>query len=921
MPILFREFLPKAFLISLIGLVSYCSMPTPEPLSEEQKRMPAHALDSIEVAADINAQLFAHEPELINPTNIDIDAKGRVWVCEGFNYRNHLNPNNPQKEEGDRILILEDTDQDGVADLKKVFYQGKDVNSALGISVLGDKVYVSCSPYMFVFTDANGDDIPEKKDTLFTAVEGVQHDHALHAVVFGPDGKLYFNYGNEGNRLLDGEGNPFYDRDGNKIENAGKPYRDGMVFRCDEDGKNLEILAHNFRNNYEVAIDSYGTLWQSDNDDDGNRAVRINYVMEHGNFGFKDAITGEGWRSYRTGMSEEIPIRHWHQNDPGVVPNLLQTGAGSPTGMIVYEGDLLPERYQNEMIHTDAGPRVVRAYPVQPKGAGYSAHMDTLMYGQGDLWFRPADLCVAPDGSLIVADWYDPGVGGHKVGDLERGRLYRIAPPGKGYSVPPQDYSSASGAVEALKSPNMATRYLAWKALDNMGAKAEQDLLNLWENPNQRYRARALWLLAKLEGKTEQYIQLGLQDQNDNLKITALRIAKQWDEDNLLTYCSQLAQDENPQVRREVALALRFEDKQEAADIWTQLATSYPAGDRWYLEALGIGADRHADQFFSTWLSSVGENWKNSQNRDIVWRMRSSLASSKILELISGEVEARGTLRYFRALDFQEPEPKREALLSLLKNKAHPQYEEIRTLVLTHLDKQDLKSSSLAKAALIETLPNLDDDQTFILLLQKHMESLPKGDQQQTLDRMKSLILGDTENNLKAQSIKFLLSKESGKNWLIDQLWEGKPASQKKLLQALSLPQTDESLNLLESLIDNPEYPLQSRISAIQVYGVGWRGTHRLFNRLKENQLDEALIQPAANQLLLSWDEDMRKIAASYLPEAFAEESPLPPLEELIVQKGNSEQGKAVFQKNCQYMPPGRNRRSQFRTSPNRNWK
>jgi hypothetical protein len=69
----------------------------------------------------------------------------------------------------------------------------------------------------------------------------------------------------------------------------------GMVFRCNLDGSEVETLAWNFRNNYEVAVDSFGTLWQSDNDDDGNRGVRINYVMEYGNYGYADELTGEGW--------------------------------------------------------------------------------------------------------------------------------------------------------------------------------------------------------------------------------------------------------------------------------------------------------------------------------------------------------------------------------------------------------------------------------------------------------------------------------------------------------------------------------------------------------------------------------------------------------------------------------------------------
>ena len=885
--------------IGLLSLLSFCTSPTSVPLTEAEKRLPAHALDSMYVSDDVEVTLIAHEPELINPTNIDIDAKGRIWVCEGFNYRNHLNPNNPEKDEGDRILILEDSNGDGITDKRTVFYQGTDVNAALGISVLGDKVYVSCSPYMFVFTDENGDDIPDSKDTLFTAVEGVQHDHALHAVVFGPDGKLYFNYGNEGNKLLDKNGNPFYDRDGNKIENAGKPYLDGMVFRCEEDGSEVEILAHNFRNNYEVAIDSYGTLWQSDNDDDGNRAVRINYVMEHGNFGFKDALTGEGWRSYRTGMAEDIPIRHWHQNDPGVVPNLLQTGAGSPTGMIVYEGALLPKRYQNEMIHTDAGPRVVRAYPVQDQGAGYRASMDTLMYGAGDLWFRPADLCVAPDGSLIVADWYDPGVGGHKVGDLERGRLYRIAPPHSPYISPEQDYSTPQGATLALQSPNMATRYLAWKALDHMGKKAEKALLDLWTDPNPRFQARALWLLARLEGKTQEYIQKGLLSENPNLRITGLRIAKQLDEDHLLDYCTQLVGDSHPQVRREVALALRFEDSQEAAELWSQLAQAYPTGDRWYLEALGIGADRHPDTFFKTWLSDVGEAWKSAKNKDIVWRMRSTLAGEKIRDLITGEVEAQATHRYFRALDFQDTGAKRNVLFDLLQQKSHPQYAEIRTLALSHLSSKDVASSSTAKAALVEALPQVTDDQTFILLLQKHMNSIPKSYRSQNFERIKALILGEKDNNIKAQSIRFLLDQESGRKWLTEELQSGNPGDRQQVFYALSLSQSQESFQLLESLIHDSQYPLQGRIAAIQAYGVGWRGTRKLVNLLKEDRLDTVLVKPAATQLLQSWNADIRKVAATYLPSLEGKEAPLPPLEELVLKSGDQSQGKWVFEKNC----------------------
>jgi putative membrane-bound dehydrogenase-like protein len=207
-----------------------------------------------------------------------------VWVCEVVNYRGH----NGERPEGDRILILEDTDHDGVMDQSKVYYQGPEVDSAMGICILGNQVIVSAAPNVWVFTDTDGDDRPDKKEAVFTKTGQPQHDHSNHSFVFGPDGKLYWNFGNTGRAMHDAAGNPVKDRWGRPINDSGSPYRQGMVFRCNLDFTDMEVLGHNFRNNYEVAVDSLGTLWQSDNDDDGNRATRINYVMEFGNFGYVD---------------------------------------------------------------------------------------------------------------------------------------------------------------------------------------------------------------------------------------------------------------------------------------------------------------------------------------------------------------------------------------------------------------------------------------------------------------------------------------------------------------------------------------------------------------------------------------------------------------------------------------------------------
>ena len=144
---------------------------------------------------DLEASLWAESPLFFNPTNMDVDAKGRIWVTEALNYRLFRNDPNKFKhqEEGDRVMILEDKDGDGKAESSKVFVQDKDLTAPLGISVIGNKVIVSSGPSVIIYTDEDGDDKPDKKEIFLTGFGGYDHDHGLHAMMAGPDGKYYFN--------------------------------------------------------------------------------------------------------------------------------------------------------------------------------------------------------------------------------------------------------------------------------------------------------------------------------------------------------------------------------------------------------------------------------------------------------------------------------------------------------------------------------------------------------------------------------------------------------------------------------------------------------------------------------------------------------------------------------------------------------
>jgi putative membrane-bound dehydrogenase-like protein len=849
-------------------------------------------VDGIEVAEGLVATVFAEAPMLFKPTNIDVDARGRVWVLEGSNYRTTLHPENPVREAGDRIVILEDTTGDGRADSQKVFYQGRDIDAAMGIAVLGDKVIVSAYENVFVFTDADGDDVPESKEVLFKLADR-DHDHTVHAFVFGPDGRLYFNVGDVSDFVADPQGNVLVDMAGNRVTNEGNPYRKGMVFRVEPDGSNFEVLGHNFRNPYEATVDAYGTVWQSDNDDDGNRATRLNYVMEYGNFGYTDEMTGAAWSVPRTGMEEEIPLRHWHLNDPGVVPNVMNLGSGSPSGIAIYEADLLPPRFHGTLMHAEPGHNVVRAYRVEPDGAGYRGETIDVAHGVRDPFFRPVDVAVAPDGSLFVADWYDPGVGGHDVGDLTGGRILRIAPEGIGYRPTLPDLSTPRAAVAALASPNIATRYLAYEKLRGWGARGERALAEMWRSPNSRERARALWLLGQMGRRGDRYIEAALQDPDPNIRITGLRVIRRTGRD-IIPAAKRLVRDDSPQVRREVALALRHHPDPEAALLWTELAIQYDGRDRWYLEALGIGADRQWDRFFATWRERVGEEWKTPQGRDIVWRARTEAALPLLAELIHDPGTAqRDLLRYFRAFDFHSGPERQRALLGLLDT-AQPQRDEITTLVLSHLDPAELQWTPALRSALERSLASVHGTRQFVELVRKY-------ELQDRANDLMRLALAEPEQSAGVDAARLVLRWQGIEPFRA--LIDGEDAeAASNALTVLGRAGGSAAASLLQSIALDPARPLAVRLSATRLWGPSWNGQIELVKLLEQDQLPEELAPLVRQILSTSFRPQMRAAAAQYFGTSTgttADGKTLPASEVLAQREGDPVHGRAVYVRAC----------------------
>jgi putative membrane-bound dehydrogenase-like protein len=891
----------------------------PGPITASDNNTAAHepeaAAEQLDVHPELTVQLFASEPMMLSPASIDIDHRGRVWVCEVVNYRKH----NGERAEGDRILILEDTDGDAKADKSTVFHQGRDVDSAHGICVLGNKALISCGDDVFWLTDDNGDDKADRKELLFTKIGGAQHDHGIHAFHFGPDGRLYFNFGNAGKQLCDKNGNLITDIHGVKCTNQNnRPYQQGMVFRCELDGSHVEVLAWNFRNNWEVAVDSFGTMWQSDNDDDGNKGVRINYVMEFGNYGYSDEMTGAGWQTPRIGWESEIPQRHWHQNDPGVVPNMLMTGAGSPTGMQVYEGDLLPSIFHGQPLHCDAGPNVVRGYITQPDGAGYKAEIVNLIEGSKNRWFRPSDVAVAPDGSLIVADWYDPGVGGHGMGDVTRGRLFRVTTKAaEKFQVPSFKLDTVQGAVEALKSPNEEARYLAWKKLEEIGSEAEPELHKLFHDTQSvpQHRARALWLLAGHEWERinpgadkpnphdltlPECLTKALTDTDPNIRITAIRIARrlvqQAHPEMLRKVIDKIVADKSTAVRREAAIALRFDGSEAASILWRDLAFNSSGSDRWAIEASGIGADFHPKNRMeaANLLEGLKAPADDHLVQQLVWRVRFEGSPNLISQALIGgpnvgnKQSARiakskplGLLRALQLLSYKHPaEVSAAALTIFLKADA-----ETALAATALLDRNAITSNPEAKARLDSLLKPVVGKPEFVALVEKLNLT---GFEKELLDFISA-------NPNAPESVNAARLIAANRDGALRFLKDADAKSAKALIAALGRVSDRAAVAVMNQHFW-PEKREDVRRVLIDALALSGEGGRAILKWQSEGKLPPPFKDQAALALSRSTDAGLRDQAARELPLPAAQGlANFPKLPELMKLKGDAVKGQAMF--------------------------
>jgi putative heme-binding domain-containing protein len=590
-----------------------------------------------------------------------------------------------------------------------------------------------------------------------------------------------------------------------------------------------------------------------------------------------------------------------------VVPKILRTYFGSPTGMCVYEGTLLPKKYQGQPLHTDAGPRHVRCYHLTPDGAGYAVDREDMVTST-DNWFRPSDICVAPDGSVYVADWYDPGVGGHGMGDTTRGRIFRIAPKGNRPSVPKVDLESPKGLTQALASPALSVRYMAMAKLQTMKPDEAMAVLQpaARQKENVWLRARALWQLARMAPNAEAIIRVCvplLKDDDPRFRILAVRIFTDFTPRGSMPFSDDgyqlLAQDPSAAVRREALLSLREADPQNAKRWILELARRYDGKDRFYLEAIGIAVGHHDkarrdiiladfEKHFPTWNEKVA---------NLIWELR----PPQVVSLLEKRLLDQGLAaeQRSRVVDIVASSPDPGTGKVLLKALLVDTPGEVRERILTNLKLflatkwKDLRRSPELTAAVDRLLARPETRAAALDLI-------GAAEKTEAIGRVVGIAKNPREplalRTAAVQTLGLFKTREPTQALVKELLHAEPPALRLEVVNALGRQATPEALKALQQLVTAPNIALDLKQAAVAGLAGSRPGSAWLLDANDRKELPESLKADVGRLLRNSPFQPLRNRALIAFPApGRLDPKKLPTIARLLPRKGDPARGKRLL--------------------------
>ncbi len=500
------------------------------------------SIEKMTVASGMKVELFASEemfPEMVNPVQMAFDTKGRLWVAVWASYPHWK----PKEKMDDKLLILEDTDHDGRADVCKTFAGG--LHNPTGFEFYGGGVLVGVAPDLMFLKDTDGDDKADVRERALHGLDSADTHHGANSFTLDPGGALYFQEGTFHHTQTE---TPYTGPV--RSANAG-------VFRYEPRTQKFDVyVAYGFANPHGHVFDR----WGQDFVHDGTGSVPYHGALFSGHLDF--------------------PNKH---GGPPTVYN--QRTRPCPATEIVSTDHFPPESQGNLLVGNVIGFQGVLQYRIKDRGASFvGEEIEPIVYST-DPNFRPTDMEIAPDGSLYLSDWQNPIIGHmqHNLRDPSRdrthGRVYRLFYANRPLSkTPPVAGEPIEKLVTLLAHPADRVRYRAKIELSSRDSQQVIAAATRWiaslpkDAPELTHHwMEYLWLHEYHNVLNEELLQKMLRSEDFHARAASVRVLCNWrdklDTTKSLALLKIAAADEHPRVRMEAVRAASYYPVAEALEI------------------------------------------------------------------------------------------------------------------------------------------------------------------------------------------------------------------------------------------------------------------------------------------------------------------------------------------------------------------
>ena len=519
------------------------------PLSpEDSKKL-------MQVPPGFKVELFASEPDIINPIAMNWDEKGRLWVIETVDY-----PNTVRNDKGlgdDRIKICEDTNGDGRADKFTIF--AENLNIPTSFTFVNGGIIVSQAPQFLFLKDTDGDDVADIRESVIEGW-GVYDTHAGPSnLQRGIDNKIYGVVGYSGF-----QGELF-----GKTEKFGQG-----IYRFDQDYSSFEFLTRTSNNTWGLGITEDNSIFAST----ANNTHSVFMAIPDVHFDGIEELKARG--------SQKID---GHYNMLAISPNVRQVdvfgGFTAAAGHHFYTGRSFPKQYWNKAAFVcEPTGGVVHIANIVEDGSGYKEKDGGNLIASSDEWFSPVEAKTGPDGSVWILDWYNfiiqhnptPRIerGGfdaqngdgnayvNPLRDKSNGRIWRITPKNQRESELPEiDTKNGKSLVNLLSNSNMFWRMTAQRILvENEDLSVVDQLHKLVKNTSvddmgmNHGALHALWSLEGLgavqsDDETREIVTSALKHPTASIRKAAIQILPKLKATDLAILDAGLLNDKDPKVQ------------------------------------------------------------------------------------------------------------------------------------------------------------------------------------------------------------------------------------------------------------------------------------------------------------------------------------------------------------------------------------